>query len=166
MKGNLERDQIQMLLRSALVKLNTSTSLMLNQSLIVVFAHLLYFEMGPILVFLNTFPSPNGATTALEFMMDRWLASQVGFIGYENKATVLALCRLFQHSVSGDNGEGDLANINLNRIEVNIDDEPTGADRILTRSQSKGMPAPARKVPCTVKILKLLINEHNHFCEL
>ena len=165
MKGNLQQDKIQMLLRSALVKLNTSTDSNLNRSLIVVFAHLLYFEMQTILVFLNTFPSPDGSTSALEFMMDRWLAAQVGFVGYDNKVTVVALCRLFQHAILGEqnnSGDDNGANINLNRIEVNVSDDHMGSDRIVTRSKAK----PSRKVPCTVKILKLLINEYCHLSEL
>src|SRR5699024_1652233 len=101
----------------------------------------------------------------------------------ENKASTVALCRLFQHSLSDPNSpqnggaSGDLALINLHRIEVSCDDMTTNAatgaaevpsSAIRTRSkadQEAKSGTANRKVPSTVKILKLLLNEYNHLQE-
>ncbi|OTF82188.1 hypothetical protein BLA29_013418, partial [Euroglyphus maynei] len=100
-------ENIQHLLRSTLVRLNTSRELPIMQSLILVFAHLLYTDLSTILVFLNTLPAPDGTKSALEFVMDKWLGIQRYFHGYENKASTVALCRLFQQALQQPNNNQD-----------------------------------------------------------
>ena len=181
------QENIQHLLRSTLVKLNSSKELPIIQSLILVFAHLLYIDLGTILIFLNSLPAPDGTKSALEFVLNRWLSVQLYFNGYENKASAVALCRLFQHSLShgGLGGElqqqqqintcGELNLINLHQIEVECDDMGSsvmqdiyGDSAVRTRSKAAQESAQTihRKVPASVKILKLLLNEYNHLKEL
>jgi len=106
--------------------------------------------------------------SALEFVLDKWLKIQMYFMGYDNKASTMALARLFQHSLAtadgSAGGSGDLALINLHRIEVDCEDERGTTAR--TRSMTKQDETKPRKVPATVKILKMLINEYNHVLEL
>nr|XP_027203967.1 importin-9-like [Dermatophagoides pteronyssinus] len=180
-------ENIQHLLRSTLVRLNTSKELPIMQSLILVFAHLLYMDLSTILVFLNTLPAPDGTKSALEFVMDKWLGIQRYFHGYENKASTVALCRLFQHALQqqqqqqantannqDNSNSNDLNFINLNQIQVSCDDEFDCMDSLehtsaRTRSQmnqlGKNLKQKKRFVPCTLKILKLLINEMIHIQE-
>lgn len=178
MKSNqiIGHENIQHLLRSTLVRLNTSKELPIMQSLILVFAHLLYTDLSTILVFLNSLPAPDGTKSALEFVMDKWLGIQRYFHGYENKASTVALCRLFQHALQqqannnqDSNNSGDMNFINLNQIQVSCDDEfdcdssQTARTRSQTANQNKNVKK--RFVPCTLKILKLLINEMVHIRE-
>lgn len=163
----IDHDNIQHLLRSTLVKLNISKELLLTQSLVQVFAHLVYIDMNTTLVFLNSLPAPDGTRSALEFVLDKWLAIQRYFNGYENQASALALCKLFQLANKIHSPVGDV-HINLHRIEVSCDDEFDTSNQnsysVTTRSKSKEKDQ-KRTVPSTVKILKLLLNELRHIRE-
>lgn len=169
--GVLGHEAIQHLLRSTLVKLNGAKELPLVQSLVLVFAHLLYVDslLPTILLFLGSLPAPEGGgRSALAFVLDRWLGVQLYFVGYENKAAVGALARLFAHSledqVSGSAGE----TVNLHRIEVTCEaGSDSGAVRTRSRGNSGGSGGDGQKtVPATVKMLKLLLNEYTHILEV
>ena len=169
MKANhvIGHDNIELLLRSTLVRINFCNELPVTQGLILVFAHLLYTDLPTILMFLSSLPAPGGTKSALEFVLDKWLGIQRYFHGYENKASTIALCQLFKHSFQYQpdaNNSGD--SINLHRIEVSCDDEFTGDDCVRTRSKTQAAQKEKRRVPCTVKILKLLINELLHIREM
>ncbi|KPM02909.1 importin-9-like protein [Sarcoptes scabiei] len=88
----IERDNIEHLLRSTLVRLNKGKELLLIQTLIMVFAHLFYTDLSTILIFLNSLPAPCGERSALEFVLDKWLGIQRYLCGYNNKASTVALC--------------------------------------------------------------------------
>lgn len=129
-----------------------------------VFAHLLYSDQlfTTILHFLHSLPAPEGGgRSALAFVLDRWLGVQLYFVGYENKAAVGALARLFAHSLEeGSSSGGDL---NLHRIEVSCEGE---GDNGAVRTRSKGKECQQKTVPATVKMLKLLLNEYTHILEV
>lgn len=59
--------------------------ILLLQSLVLVFAHLMHTQMEAVLEFLTTVPSPTGKP-ALEFVLDEWCSKQHLFCGaYEGK---------------------------------------------------------------------------------
>lgn len=173
------KDNIQHLLRSALVRLNTAKELLIIQNLILVFAYIFYKDLPTILIFLNSLPAPDSTNSALEFVLNKWLGIQRYFYGYENKATTVALCRLFEHSLSQQQQQqanntatnnnvtinnNELNLINLHQIQVTCEDEYD--DDSTMRTRSKSSKTKKRSVPCTVKILKLLISELDYINEL
>ncbi|KAK4336894.1 hypothetical protein RND71_043459 [Anisodus tanguticus] len=153
----LGNDNVHLLLRSVLSKLQSSKSIIVIQSLIMVFAHLLNHNLETVLDFLSVLPGPLGPHSALEYVLTQWLSRQHLFYGsYEIKVTVIALCKLLEHSVVSSNSK-----INLNRIIV--PGEPIITDSgIKTRSRTASKPDQWTSIPCSVKILKLLIHELDH----
>lgn len=154
-------ENVHLLLRSVLSKLQQAETLSVIQSLIMVFAHLLNHEMQTVLDFLSSLPGPGvSSKSALEFVLTEWLSRQHLFFGtYENKVCLIALSKLLQHSIhqaiSGD------TRINLNQILVPgdpiISESSSG---IKTRSKTKaGDDTKWTSVPVSVKILKLLLAE-------
>jgi len=152
-------DNVQLLLRSVLSKLQTSKSLDVIQSLVMVFAHLLNHNLNTVLDFLSLIPAPNGPHSALEYVLTQWLSRQHLFYGaYETKVAIMALCKLLEHSINGSNNQ----NINLNRITVPGEPIISNENGIKTRSKTASKPDQWTTIPCSVKILKLLIHELNH----
>lgn len=156
-------ENIESLLRSALVRLNTCKQLPVTQGLILVFAHLIYTDLPTILQFLSSLPAPDGNKSALEFVLNKWLGIQLYFHGYACKASTIALCQLFKHSLQQqlDSPASGSDSINLHQIEVVCKDAYSdgGGDEVQTRSKTALKEKQQATVPCTVKILKLLINE-------
>jgi len=156
------RENSHLLLRAVLVKLHTSETLSVVQSLILVFAHLIYYDLPVILDFLSSLPAPTGTQSALEFVLINWLNRQHLFFGsYENKVSILALCKLLQHSILHQTQDSQL---NLNHINV-PGDAIIDSSGIKTRSKSAANPVQWSVVPCSVKILKLLLAELKTFEE-
>ncbi|KAI1307338.1 Importin-9 [Halotydeus destructor] len=150
-------DNIHLLLRSVLSKLQTAEALSVIQSLIMVFAHLFNHELTTVLDFLSSIPGPSGARSALEFVLSQWLSRQHLFFGtYENKVCILALCKLLEHSVMNFSGDSGL---NLNLIQVPGEPVISDGAGIVTRSKSKGSANQWTSIPCSIKILKLLVQE-------
>lgn len=151
-------DNIHLLLRSVLSKLQNSETLSVIQSLVLVFANLIHYDMKTILDFLSSIPGPTGSTSALEFVLSHWLGRQQSFFGNrDRKVTILALCKLFEYSLqmtlAGDNS------LNLNLITV-AGDPVFDSSGIQTRSKTRNVER-WTQVPCTVKILKILLAEIN-----
>ena len=147
-------DNVHLLLRSVLSKLQTAETLSVIQSLVMVFAHLIHYEMGTVLDFLSSIPGPSGSKSALQFLLNLWLSRQHLFFGsYEKKVSILALGKLLQHSVMSSSGDMSL---NLNLIQVPGD--PILDEGIQTRSKTKCVEK-WTQVPCSVKILKCLLAE-------
>ncbi|KAH9393412.1 Importin 9, partial [Tyrophagus putrescentiae] len=188
-------EPVQQLLQATLVKLAVAQELLLVQSLVLVFAHLFYGEdISTMLAWLHSMPAPEVVASAqgdaggpkmasaLAFLLDRWLAIQHFFIGYENKAAVVALCRLFTYSLeegggSSSSGGDELGQkLNLHRIEVTTEGDDGGEEysgAVRTRSKQQQQKSEASKsqlkktlVPATVKMLKLLLREYVHILEL
>jgi len=152
-------ENVQLLLRSVLSKLQTSNSLNVIQSLVMVFAHLLNHNLTTVLDFLSLIPAPNGPHSALEYVLTQWLSRQHLFYGaYETKVAIMALCKLLEYSIIGSNNK----NINLNRIIVPGEPIISNESGVKTRSKTASKPDQWTTIPCSVKILKLLIHELNH----
>jgi hypothetical protein len=144
-----------------LVKLQNSEALSVIQSLIVVFAHLINYDLPTILDFLSSLPAPTGNQSALEFVLRSWFNRQHLFFGiYEKKITILALCKLLEHSIVNSSQD---AKLNLNHITVPGDaiQSDNNEAGIQTRSKTGGKPVEWTQIPCSVKILKLLLEELN-----
>ncbi|KAI1295774.1 Importin-9 [Halotydeus destructor] len=114
-------------------------------------------ELTTVLDFLSSIPGPSGARSALEFVLSQWLSRQHLFFGtYENKVCILALCKLLEHSVMNFSGDSGL---NLNLIQVPGEPVISDGAGIVTRSKSKGSANQWTSIPCSIKILKLLVQE-------
>ncbi|XP_015788598.1 importin-9 [Tetranychus urticae] len=150
-------DNVNLLLRSVLSKLQTSESLSVIQSLIMVFAHLINHDLPTVLDFLSSLPGPSGSQSALEFVLNQWLGRQHMFYGaYESKVSIIALCKLLQNSlVNADQDQ----RLNLNLIRVPGDPMVDSSPGIKTRSKTQNKNERWTLIPCSVKILKLLLNE-------
>lgn len=149
-------DNVHLLLRSVLSKLQNSETLSVIQSLVLVFANLIHYDMKTVLDFLSSIPGPTGSTSALEFVLNHWLGRQQLFFGNrDRKVTILALCKLLQYSLEVSlSGESSL---NLNLITV-AGDPVFDSSAIRTRSKTRNVER-WTQVPCTVKILKILLSE-------
>lgn len=154
----LGHDNIHLLLRSVLSKLQTAETLSVIQSLIMVFSHLFNHEMTTVLDFLSSLPGPTGGQSALVFVLTHWLSRQHLFFGtYENKVCLLALCKLLEYSVVNFNN-GD-KHLNLNLIQVPGEPIIVDSATIVTRSKTRSQEVKWTTIPCSVKIFKLLVQE-------
>lgn len=151
-------DNTHLLLRSVLSKLQTSETLSVTQNLIMVFAHLINHHLQTVLDFLSSLPGPTGSQSALEFVLNQWLTRQHLFYGaYESKVSIMALCKLLENSLVNSYQDQRL---NLNLILVPGDPIDTNdSPGIKTRSKTAGKEEKWTMIPCSVKILKLLLNE-------
>jgi hypothetical protein len=97
-----------------------------------------------------------------------WLSRQHLFFGaYEKKVSLLALGKLLEHSVqqlTSPSPSPSSVTLNLNQIIVPGDPILPQDGRIITRSRSKEVKE-WTQVPCSVKILKVLIAEIGSFQE-
>ncbi|RWS24145.1 Importin-9-like protein, partial [Leptotrombidium deliense] len=142
-------DNIHLLLRSVLSKLQTSETLSVIQGLIMVFAHLINHHLPTVLDFLSSLPGPSGSQSALEFVLTQWLNRQHLFYGaYENKVSIMALCKLLEHSIVNSNNQDEKLNLNL--IRVPGDPIPIDSPGIKTRAKSSGKPDQWTVIPCSL----------------
>lgn len=78
-------DNLESILKAVLSKIQSSNILLVQQSLIMVFAHLVHSRMDAVLAFLSNLPGPTGKPV-LEFLMTEWVSKQNSFVGpYESK---------------------------------------------------------------------------------
>jgi hypothetical protein len=78
-------DNLDFILKAVLSKMQSTETLSVQQSLIVVFAHLMHSKMEAVLAFLSGLPGPTGRPS-LEFLMSEWVAKATMFSGaYECK---------------------------------------------------------------------------------
>lgn len=169
LKGSsyLPKESMDLLLRSLVSKLQSSETLTVIQSLILVFAQLINHDMTHTLLdFLNTLPSPSmkpDSQSALHFILNLWLSRQQVFFGsYERKISITALGKLLETSVDQMTSGVDNNNITLNNIMVSGDAIVEETEKIITRSASKLTTKKVNQwtsIPASVKIFKLLINE-------
>lgn len=145
-------DQLDHILRAILSKMQQADHLIVMQSLIMVFAHLVHSQLEPLLEFLCSLPGPTGKP-ALEFVMTEWMSRQHLFYGqYEGKVSTVALCKLLQHGINTDDKR-------LQDIMVKGEEIFGPEDGIRTRSKSAKNPERWTNIPLLVKIFKLIINE-------
>lgn len=79
--GNLLREQIDVILKSVLSKLQRVSTLPIFWNLIIIFAYLFLTQMDAVINFLLTVPGPEG-NSALEFVLTQWCNRLHLFYGY------------------------------------------------------------------------------------
>ncbi len=78
-------DNLDFILKAVLSKMQSSNIVSVQQSLIIVFAHLIHSRMNDVLTFLSNLPGPTGKPS-LEFLMTEWVSKSPSFVGaYECK---------------------------------------------------------------------------------
>ncbi|KAK7102594.1 importin-9-like [Littorina saxatilis] len=150
--GSSLGENLDLMLRSVLSKMQQTETLSVMQSLLMVFAHLVNIQLEPVLEFLTSVPGPTGKP-ALEFVLEEWCSRQHLFYGsYERKVSALALAKLLRHTIMTNDTR-------LQNIIVHGEPIQTESSEIRTRSKAKAEPEQWTEIPALVKMYKLLINE-------
>ncbi|XP_050697373.1 importin-9-like isoform X2 [Eriocheir sinensis] len=145
-------DNLDLLLRAVLSKLQGAESLSVVQNLVLVYAQLVHSQLEGVLNFLAGVPGPSGQS-ALHFVLTQWCSKQHLFFGaYEGKVSAVALAKLLEYGVTSNDAR-------LQGIIVQGDQVFSPEARVRTRSQRIARPEQWTQVPVLVKIFKLLINE-------
>lgn len=85
--GNMLGENVDLLLKAVISKMQLAESLKVIMSLVVIFAHLFLTQMDAVLNFLSTVPGPTGEP-AIQFVFSNWLAKQTSFFGtFERKVS-------------------------------------------------------------------------------
>ncbi|KAK3762793.1 hypothetical protein RRG08_040490 [Elysia crispata] len=151
-------EQLDLMLRAVLSKIQQAETLTVLQSLLMVFAHLMLSQMEAVLDFLTSVPGPTGKP-ALDFVLNEWCSRQHLFYGsYERKISILALCKLLQHAINTND-------LRLQDITVQGELVVKPTPGIRTRAKAKSTPEEWTTIPVLVKIYKLLINELSNAIE-
>ncbi|RNA14456.1 importin-9 [Brachionus plicatilis] len=156
--ANILGENLDLILKAVLSKMQASDVLLVQQSLVMVFAQLIHSRMDDVLTFLSGLPGPTGKPV-LEFFMTEWVSKQNLFVGpYDSKVSILALAKLLEHAITTDDSR-------FHSIFVRGDRIINPAEGIKTRSKSKTDKELYTQVPLLVKIYKLLINETHGLLE-
>ena len=133
--GNFLGENIQLLLKAVISKLQLVEALNVVMSLVMTFAHLIITQMEAVLNFLSTVPGPTGVEPAIQFVLSNWLPRQPMFYGtYERKVSTMALCKLFEHGVTTNDIR--LVSVKIrDMVEINVPN--TGRAR--TRQQTNNI---------------------------
>ncbi|XP_020292882.1 importin-9 isoform X2 [Pseudomyrmex gracilis] len=158
--GNSLGENLDLLLKAVLSKMQTAESSLVMQSLLMIYAHLINTQFDAVLNFLSTVPGPTGQS-ALVFVLSEWVNRQHLFMGkYDRKVGTVALCNILQYGVT----HGDCR---LDEITVKGDMIISGIeDGVRTRSKAESQPYEWTTVPVLVKIFKVIINELSHDIEV
>lgn len=160
--GNMIGDNIYLLLKAVISKMQLVESLSVAMSLVMTFAHLFVTQMEAVLNFLSTVPGPTGEP-AIQYVFSQWLSRQHLFYGtYERKVSTMALCKLFEHGVTTEDVR--LVSVTI-REAVDVPAAAAPSRGRQTRSQTATQQQ-WQNIPILVKIFKLLINELSHLKEL
>ena len=102
--GNSLGENLDLLLKAVLSKMQRTETLTVMQSLLMIYAHLINSQFDAVLNFLSTVPGPTGES-ALAFVLTEWASKQQLFFGsYDRKVSIVALCKLLEYGVTqGDN---------------------------------------------------------------
>ena len=147
----LTNDDVDLILRAVLGKLQQSVTLTVVQSLLLIFAHLVNSRIEMVISFLSQIPGPSGGDSALHFVMNEWCDKQTLFYGsYDKKVGIVALSKVLQYGLTTNNAQ-------LSQITVR--GERIFAEGIQTRSKTVKEPEKWTVVPLLVKIYKLLLAE-------
>ena len=108
---NSPSSNLEKILTAVLLKLNTATTLTVQQALLLVFARLASADTQGLLSFLN-------AKNALQPLMQLWLEKQGEVFGsYERRVTVAGLCTILKFAAQ--NGNAELLGLTMKRkVEV------------------------------------------------
>ncbi|KAL2717247.1 importin-9 [Vespula squamosa] len=158
--GSTLGENLDLLLKAVLSKMQRAETLTVMQSLIMIYAHLINTEFDAVLNFLSTVPGPTGQS-ALAFVLSEWVSRQHLFFGrYERKVATVALCKILEHGVTHDDSR-------LKEITVKGDQIFSGNEAgVRTRSKAEAQPFQWTTVPVLVKIFKLIINELSNDIEI
>ncbi|KAJ9582618.1 hypothetical protein L9F63_023037 [Diploptera punctata] len=149
--GNILGENLDLLLKAVLSKMQRAETLSVIQSLVMVYAHLINTQLDAVLNFLSTVPGPTGQS-ALQFVLTEWCSRQHVFYGaYEGKVSTVALCKLLQHGITLNDKR--LSDITVKGDEVFV------SDGVRTRLQTQNQSPQWTNIPLLVKIYKLLVNE-------
>lgn len=100
--GNTLGENLDLLLKAVLSKMQRAQTLTVVQSLLMVYAHLINTEFDAVLNFLSTVPGPTGQS-ALTFVLSEWVTRQHLFFGkYDRKVATVALCKILEYGVTHD----------------------------------------------------------------
>lgn len=158
--GSFLGDQIDLLLKAVISKMQLVESLNVIMSLVMIFAHLFLIQMDAVMNFLSSIPGPTGEP-AMNFVFSNWLSRQHLFYGtYERKVSVMALCKIFDYGVTTKDQRLMQVTIkDLVQMEV-----PGAGEKTRTRSQTANSQQWV-SIPIMVKIFKLLISELSNLRE-
>lgn len=148
--GNFLGDNIQLLLKAVISKLQLVEALNVVMSLVMTFAHLIITQMEAVLNFLSTVPGPTGVEPAIQFVLSNWLPRQPMFYGtYERKVSTMALCKLFEHGVTTNDSR--LVSVKIrDLVEMNAAEN---GNRRQTRQQTSNVQQQWVDVPGTFNII-------------
>ncbi|XP_015173193.1 PREDICTED: importin-9 [Polistes dominula] len=151
--GNTLGENLDLLLKAVLSKMQRAETLTVIQSLIMIYAHLINSEFDAVVNFLSTVPGPTGQS-ALAFVLSEWVSRQHLFFGrYERKVATFALCKILENGVTRNDSR-------LKEITVKGDQIFSGNETgVRTRSKAETQPLQWTTVPVLIKIFKLIINE-------
>lgn len=153
--GNMLGENIDLLLKAIISKMQLVEALNVAMSLVTTFAHLILTQMEAVLNFLYTVPGPTGEP-AMSFFFANWLTRQHLFYGaYERKVTIMAMCKLFEYGVTTQDPR---------LVGVSIREPVVTDTKTRTRSQTAASTQYV-SVPILVKIFKLLLNELSNYRE-
>ncbi|XP_054724425.1 LOW QUALITY PROTEIN: importin-9-like [Uloborus diversus] len=148
----------ELLLRAVLSKMQQVEALSVNQSLTMVFAHLVCHQIEPVLDFLSGVPGPTGQS-ALQFVLNVWCQCHPLFYGaFERKVSTYALSVILQYGLKSNDQR-------LQSIQVKGDQIFNHNEGPKTRSKSALNPDQWVNIPVFVKIYKLLLQELSNICE-
>ena len=157
--GNLLGDNLHIILRSVLSKLQQAKTFTVTQSLLMVFIQLIRQQIEPTLEFLSSVPGPTGKS-ALDYILTEWCAKQNSFYGsYETKVSCDALCKLLLYVIKTQDTRF------FEEIVVPDDDQNDGP-AIVTRSKAKAAPKQTNFIPVGFKLFKLLVSELQNQIEM
>ena len=150
--GSFLGDQIDLLLKAVISKMQLVESLNVVMSLVMIFAHLFLIQMDAVMNFLTSVPGPTGEP-AMNFVFSNWLSRQHLFYGtYERKVSVMALCKIFEYGITTKDQR-------LMQVMIkDLVEAPNVGGKPRTRSQVTSSQQWI-SIPVMVKIFKLLINE-------
>lgn len=98
--GNNLGENLDLLLKAVLSKMQSAESLVVTQSLLMIYAHLINTQFDAVLNFLSTVPGPTGQS-ALAFVLSEWVSRQRLFLGrYDRKVATVALCKILEYGVT------------------------------------------------------------------
>uniref|UniRef100_A0A1B0GL39 Importin 9 n=1 Tax=Lutzomyia longipalpis TaxID=7200 RepID=A0A1B0GL39_LUTLO len=148
--GNFLGENIDLLLKGVISKLQLVNALNVAMSLLLAFAHLFLTQMEAVLNFLSTVPGPTGEP-AMAFVFGNWLNRHADFYGsYERKVSIMALCKIFEYGVTAKD-------IRITSVSIKEQvKQPMSASKPRTRSQTV---TEWVAIPILVKIFKLIIGE-------
>ncbi|KAL6255029.1 hypothetical protein P5V15_013362 [Pogonomyrmex californicus] len=98
--GDSLGENLDLLLKAVLSKMQSAETLIVMQSLLMIYAHLINTQFDAVLNFLSTVPGPTGQS-ALAFVLSEWVSRQHLFLGrYDRKVATIALCKILEYGVT------------------------------------------------------------------